>query len=162
MFLSPSTELAWYCMEMLKNTHKYSLCVCVQEEDELCQGRASEVVAMRLTALSLQYSSCWLILHCPDTQGGGSVSVRTHTNTHTHKKSHYLCFCLCDGQIFQRSLQSFGAGLFVSGAVPHEVRGSKREGGTQHLLSFIIKTCIYRLFFCLRLFIFLNSTPLVQ
>ncbi|XP_031705240.1 protein shortage in chiasmata 1 ortholog [Anarrhichthys ocellatus] len=41
------------------------------EEDELCQERASERVVMRLTALSLQYNNCWLILHCGDSQGGG-------------------------------------------------------------------------------------------
>lgn len=52
----------------------------VQEEDELCRERASEVIVMRLSALSLQYSCCWLILHCPGHQGGGSIS--THTLTH--------------------------------------------------------------------------------
>lgn len=53
--------------------------LCVQEEDELCRERASEVIVMRLSALSLQYSSCWLILHCRDSEGGGSVSARTLT-----------------------------------------------------------------------------------
>ncbi|XP_027133830.1 protein shortage in chiasmata 1 ortholog isoform X2 [Larimichthys crocea] len=68
-------------LQKVGGTHHYSVitvdestAVIIQEEDELCQGRASEVVAMRLTALSLQYSSCWLILHCPDTQGGGFSS----------------------------------------------------------------------------------------
>lgn len=54
--------------------------LCVQEEDELCRERASEVIVMRLSALSLQYSCCWLILHCPHSHGGGSAS--THTLTH--------------------------------------------------------------------------------
>lgn len=53
--------------------------LCVQEEDELCRERASEVIVMRLSALSLQYCCCWLILHCPDSQGGGSVSTHTYT-----------------------------------------------------------------------------------
>lgn len=53
--------------------------LCVQEEDELCQERASEVIVMRLSTLSLQYSCCWLILHCPDSQGGGLVPTHTYT-----------------------------------------------------------------------------------
>ncbi|XP_041854382.1 protein shortage in chiasmata 1 ortholog isoform X2 [Melanotaenia boesemani] len=48
--------------------------IFIQEGDELCQERASERVVMRLTALSLQYSCCWLILHCPDSEGGGFSS----------------------------------------------------------------------------------------
>ncbi|XP_036953332.1 protein shortage in chiasmata 1 ortholog isoform X4 [Acanthopagrus latus] len=65
-------------LQMLGGTHHYtvitvdeSTAVIIQEEDELCQERASERVVMRLTALSLQYNCCWLILHCPDSQGGG-------------------------------------------------------------------------------------------
>lgn len=53
--------------------------LCVQEEDELYRERASEVIVMRLSALSLQYSYCWLILHCPDSQGGGLVSTHPYT-----------------------------------------------------------------------------------
>ncbi|KAI9513783.1 hypothetical protein NQZ68_039447 [Dissostichus eleginoides] len=48
-----------------------STAIVIQEEDELCQERASESVVMRLTALSLQYNCCWLILHCRESQGGG-------------------------------------------------------------------------------------------
>lgn len=33
-------------------------------------------------------------------------------------------------QIFQRSLQQLGVGLFISGAVRHEVRGSRCQGKT--------------------------------
>ncbi|XP_026176904.1 protein shortage in chiasmata 1 ortholog [Mastacembelus armatus] len=51
-----------------------STAIIIQEQDELCQDRASEELVMRLTALSLQYSRCWLILHCPDIQGGGFSS----------------------------------------------------------------------------------------
>lgn len=51
----------------------------VQEQDELCRERAGEVMVMRLSALSLQYSCCWLILHCPDSQGGGLESTHTYT-----------------------------------------------------------------------------------
>ncbi|XP_061751284.1 protein shortage in chiasmata 1 ortholog isoform X2 [Nerophis ophidion] len=40
--------------------------IMVQEQDELHQERASEVVVMRLTALSFQYTHCWIILHCTD------------------------------------------------------------------------------------------------
>ncbi|XP_054467380.1 protein shortage in chiasmata 1 ortholog [Anoplopoma fimbria] len=65
-------------LQMLGGTHHYavitvdeSTAIMVQEEDELCQERASERVVMRLTALSLQYNSCWLILHCRDSKGGG-------------------------------------------------------------------------------------------
>ncbi|XP_044051343.1 protein shortage in chiasmata 1 ortholog [Siniperca chuatsi] len=68
-------------LQMLGGTHRYvvitvdeSTAIIIQEEDELCQERASEGVVMRLTALSLQYSCCWLILHCPDSQGGGFSS----------------------------------------------------------------------------------------
>ncbi|XP_038560284.1 protein shortage in chiasmata 1 ortholog isoform X2 [Micropterus salmoides] len=72
-----------YCpsLQMLGGTHRYavitvdeSTAIVIQEEGELCQERASERVVMRLTALSLQYSCCWLILHCPDRQGGGFSS----------------------------------------------------------------------------------------
>ncbi|XP_056889972.1 protein shortage in chiasmata 1 ortholog isoform X2 [Takifugu flavidus] len=65
-------------LQMLGGTHRYAVltvdessCIVIQEEDELCQQRASEVMVMRLSALSLQYSCCWLILNCPDSQGGG-------------------------------------------------------------------------------------------
>uniref|UniRef100_A0A8C3AIQ0 Uncharacterized protein n=1 Tax=Cyclopterus lumpus TaxID=8103 RepID=A0A8C3AIQ0_CYCLU len=65
-------------LQMLGGTHHYaaitvdeSTAIIIQEEDELCQERASERVVMRLTALSLQYNNCWLILHCRDIQGGG-------------------------------------------------------------------------------------------
>ncbi|KAM7019117.1 protein shortage in chiasmata 1 ortholog [Tautogolabrus adspersus] len=68
-------------LQMLGGTHQYavitvneSTAIIVQEEDELCQERGSEQVVMRLTALSLQYNCCWLILHCPDSQGGGLSS----------------------------------------------------------------------------------------
>ncbi|XP_068577022.1 protein shortage in chiasmata 1 ortholog [Cebidichthys violaceus] len=65
-------------LQMLGGTQNYavitvdeSTAIVIQEEDELCQERASERVVMRLTALSLQYNNCWLILHCGDSQGGG-------------------------------------------------------------------------------------------
>ncbi|XP_037632604.1 protein shortage in chiasmata 1 ortholog isoform X2 [Sebastes umbrosus] len=63
-------------LQMLGGTHHYAV-ITVDEstaiiiQDELCQERASEGLVMRLTALSLQYNSCWLILHCRDSQGGG-------------------------------------------------------------------------------------------
>lgn len=46
----------------------------VQKEEELYNQQASEALVMRLSALSLQYSCCWLILYCPGSQGGGSVT----------------------------------------------------------------------------------------
>ncbi|XP_074525765.1 protein shortage in chiasmata 1 ortholog [Halichoeres trimaculatus] len=68
-------------LQMLGGTHQYavitvneSTAIVIQEEDELCQEHASERLVMRLTALSLQYDSCWLILHCPGFQGGGFPS----------------------------------------------------------------------------------------
>ncbi|XP_068994580.1 protein shortage in chiasmata 1 ortholog [Embiotoca jacksoni] len=68
-------------LQMLGGIHNYavitvdeSTAIIVQEQDELCQERASEGLVMRLTALSLQYSCCWIILHCPDIQGGGLSS----------------------------------------------------------------------------------------
>ncbi|XP_042344529.1 protein shortage in chiasmata 1 ortholog [Plectropomus leopardus] len=68
-------------LQMLGGTHHYavitadeSTAIVIQGEDELCEERASERVVMRLTALSLQYNSCWLILHCRDSQGGGFSS----------------------------------------------------------------------------------------
>ncbi|CAG5925155.1 unnamed protein product [Menidia menidia] len=51
-----------------------STVIIIQEQEELCQERASESLVMRLAALSLQYSCCWLILHCPDSRGGGFSS----------------------------------------------------------------------------------------
>ncbi|XP_059192347.1 protein shortage in chiasmata 1 ortholog isoform X2 [Centropristis striata] len=72
-----------YCpsLQILGGTHHYavitvdeSTAIIIQEGDELCQDRASEGVVMRLTALSLQYNCCWLILHCRDSQGGGFTS----------------------------------------------------------------------------------------
>lgn len=62
------------CVRLCRNIKYVVVAVlCVQKEDELCQERASEGLVMRLSALSLQYSCCWLILYCPDSQGGGSV-----------------------------------------------------------------------------------------
>ncbi|XP_017267688.1 protein shortage in chiasmata 1 ortholog isoform X2 [Kryptolebias marmoratus] len=68
-------------LQMLGGIHNYavitvdeSTAIVIQEQDELCEDRASEGLVMRLTALSLQYSCCWLILHCPDSQGGGFSS----------------------------------------------------------------------------------------
>ncbi|XP_054630327.1 protein shortage in chiasmata 1 ortholog isoform X2 [Dunckerocampus dactyliophorus] len=68
-------------LQMLGGTDHYAVitvdehtAVMVQEHDEICQERASEVMVMRLTALSLQYTHCWIILHCPDSQGGGFSS----------------------------------------------------------------------------------------
>ncbi|XP_067084584.1 protein shortage in chiasmata 1 ortholog [Osmerus mordax] len=73
---SPSQSL-----ERLGGTHHYAVvtvdentAVVIQEQDELCRGRACEDVVLRLTALSLQYSCCWLLIHCPDSQGGGLTS----------------------------------------------------------------------------------------
>ncbi|XP_058492394.1 protein shortage in chiasmata 1 ortholog isoform X2 [Solea solea] len=65
-------------LQILGGTQHYSVvtvdestAIIVQKQDELHQERASEGLVMRLTALSLQYSCCWLILHCPDIHGGG-------------------------------------------------------------------------------------------
>lgn len=65
-------------LQMLGGTQQYTVitvdectAIVIQKQDELCQERTSEGLVMRLTALSLQYSCCWLILHCPDSQGGG-------------------------------------------------------------------------------------------
>lgn len=70
---------------------------CLQKEEELCQERASEGLTTRLVALSLQYSCCWLIMLCPDCQGGGSVS--THTCTHTRRTQRLTAVaCLYDGR----------------------------------------------------------------
>uniref|UniRef100_UPI003AB0A4C6 protein shortage in chiasmata 1 ortholog n=1 Tax=Centroberyx gerrardi TaxID=166262 RepID=UPI003AB0A4C6 len=68
-------------LQMLGGTHHYavitvdeSTAIIIQEQEELSWERACERVVMRLTALSLQYSCCWLILHCPDSQSGGFSS----------------------------------------------------------------------------------------
>ncbi|XP_028269790.1 protein shortage in chiasmata 1 ortholog [Parambassis ranga] len=68
-------------LQMLGGIHNYavitvdeSTAIIIQEQDELCQVRASEDLVMRLTALSLQYSCCWLILYCPDIKRGGLSS----------------------------------------------------------------------------------------
>ncbi|XP_019741086.1 uncharacterized protein C9orf84-like [Hippocampus comes] len=70
-------------LQMLGRTNHYSVitvdestAIIVQEQDELCEERAYEAIAMRLTALSLQYNYCWIILHYPDGKGGGSVLLR--------------------------------------------------------------------------------------
>ncbi|CAB1321682.1 unnamed protein product, partial [Coregonus sp. 'balchen'] len=63
-------------LQMLGGTHHYavitvdeSTAVIIQEQAELCQERACESLVIRLTALSLQYSCCWLILHCQQDSG---------------------------------------------------------------------------------------------
>ncbi|KAK0143450.1 hypothetical protein N1851_018425 [Merluccius polli] len=68
-------------LQMLGGTHHYavvtvdeSTAVVIQEQEEMGQAGWCERVVMRLNALSLQYSSCWLILHCPDIQAGGLSS----------------------------------------------------------------------------------------
>ncbi|KAM3611244.1 uncharacterized protein V6R79_015456 [Siganus canaliculatus] len=71
--------------------------IIIQEEDELCLERASEGIVMKLTALSLQYDFCWLILHCPGSQGGGSVSKYTHTHTRmcVYRLTNSASVCCC-------------------------------------------------------------------
>nr|XP_046241409.1 protein shortage in chiasmata 1 ortholog isoform X3 [Scatophagus argus] len=73
-------------LQMLGGTHHHtvitvdeSTAVIIQDVDELCEERASERIVMRLIALSLQYSCCWLILHFPNSQGGG-FSSETFSN----------------------------------------------------------------------------------
>ncbi|XP_055017779.1 protein shortage in chiasmata 1 ortholog isoform X2 [Boleophthalmus pectinirostris] len=68
-------------LQMLGGTHQYVVitvdertAVIVQKQEELCQESSSEELVKRLSALSLQYSCCWLILHCPDSRGGGLSS----------------------------------------------------------------------------------------
>ncbi|MED6287593.1 hypothetical protein CHARACLAT_017987, partial [Characodon lateralis] len=68
-------------LQKLGGIHNYavitvdeSTAIIIQEQDELGQDGASEGLVMRLSALSLQYSCCWLILHCPDIQCGGFSS----------------------------------------------------------------------------------------
>uniref|UniRef100_A0A096MFR2 Shortage in chiasmata 1 n=1 Tax=Poecilia formosa TaxID=48698 RepID=A0A096MFR2_POEFO len=68
-------------LQKLGGIHNYavitvdeSTAIVIQEQGELGQDRASERLVMRLTALSLQYSCCWLVLHCPDSRGGGFSS----------------------------------------------------------------------------------------
>ncbi|XP_051922874.1 protein shortage in chiasmata 1 ortholog isoform X2 [Hippocampus zosterae] len=68
-------------LKMLGRTNHYSVitvdestAIVVQEQDELCEERAYEAIAMRLTALSLQYNYCWIILHYLDGKGGGFSS----------------------------------------------------------------------------------------
>lgn len=93
----PSPELSGIPMLLILGcAHVDSL--CVQEEDELCQERASEAMVMRLSALSLQYSRCWLILHCPDSQGGGSVAAHTYTRASFAKKLTIIAR-LCVGRL---------------------------------------------------------------
>ncbi|XP_077479584.1 uncharacterized protein shoc1 isoform X1 [Stigmatopora argus] len=48
-----------------------STSIVVQDQDEVCEERAYEVVVRGLIALALQYNRCWIILHCPDCKGGG-------------------------------------------------------------------------------------------
>ncbi|KAF7663478.1 hypothetical protein LDENG_00210560 [Lucifuga dentata] len=81
-------------LQILGGTHHYavitvdeSTAIIIQEQDELCEERASEGVVMRLTALSLQYNCCWLILHCPESCDGGSATThtpRTRTSAKTN------------------------------------------------------------------------------
>ncbi|XP_028313679.1 protein shortage in chiasmata 1 ortholog isoform X2 [Gouania willdenowi] len=72
-----------YCpsLQMLGSTNNYSVvtvdestAIIIQDQGELSQDRVSDALVMRLTAVSLQYSHCWLILYCPDSQGGGFSS----------------------------------------------------------------------------------------
>ncbi|KAM4579444.1 protein shortage in chiasmata 1 ortholog [Fundulus diaphanus] len=68
-------------LQKLGGIHNYavitvdeSTAIIIQEQEELGEDGASEGLVMRLSALSLQYSCCWLILHCPDSQDGGFSS----------------------------------------------------------------------------------------
>ncbi|XP_041956587.1 uncharacterized protein LOC121715211 isoform X3 [Alosa sapidissima] len=73
-------------LKMLGGAHQYAVitvdessAVLLQEVDELAMERASERVVMRLIALSLQYSCCWLLLHCPSARYS-CFSVQILTN----------------------------------------------------------------------------------
>ncbi|XP_015230861.1 PREDICTED: uncharacterized protein C9orf84-like [Cyprinodon variegatus] len=71
-------------LQKLGGIHSYavitvdeSTAIIIQDQDELGDDGASEGLVIRLSALSLQYSCCWLILHCPDSQSGGSEKTQT-------------------------------------------------------------------------------------
>ncbi|KAJ8285467.1 hypothetical protein GJAV_G00027130 [Gymnothorax javanicus] len=67
-----------HSLKMLGGTSRYfvitvdeSTAVLIQELEELSTKRSSENFILRMTALSLQYSCCWVIFYCPDGQGLG-------------------------------------------------------------------------------------------
>lgn len=80
--------------------HWKTVCViCVQKEEELGHQQTSEALVMRLSALSLQYSCCWLILYCPDSHGGGSVNQPDRPMRHVgHCSPMFSLFC-CISQL---------------------------------------------------------------
>ncbi|TSO98513.1 hypothetical protein Baya_10595 [Bagarius yarrelli] len=60
-------------LQQLGPTHLYDIitvdentAILLQEVGELDQERAAERVVLRLSALSLQFSHCWVVLHCSD------------------------------------------------------------------------------------------------
>lgn len=86
----------------------------VQKDDELCQERASEGLVMRLSALSLQYSCCWLILYCPDSQGGGSVVNKPEDSVLSHK------ICVLDVRSLVNRLKFLPSILFMLRTDPNK------------------------------------------
>ncbi|KAK7934337.1 hypothetical protein WMY93_005233 [Mugilogobius chulae] len=78
-------------LQTLGGTHLYAVitvdentAIVIQKQEELCQERSSEGLVMRLNVLSLQYSCCWLVLHCPDTRGGGLSNEAFSNLTHVY------------------------------------------------------------------------------
>ncbi|KAL0979638.1 hypothetical protein UPYG_G00187590 [Umbra pygmaea] len=63
-------------LQMLGGTHRYavitvdeSTAIIIQDVEALCEVGACDRAVMRLSALSLQYSCCWMLLHCQHHSG---------------------------------------------------------------------------------------------
>ncbi|XP_035234761.1 protein shortage in chiasmata 1 ortholog isoform X2 [Anguilla anguilla] len=77
-----------HSLKMLGGTSRYcvitvdeSTAVLIQELEELETEQASESFVLRMTALSLQYSCCWVLFYCPGGQGSGySFSSEVFSN----------------------------------------------------------------------------------
>ncbi|XP_030218995.1 protein shortage in chiasmata 1 ortholog-like [Gadus morhua] len=78
---SPALQLFGGTQHYVIVTVNESTAIVIQDQEELGHAGYSERFVMRLTALSLQYSRCWLILHCPDSKAGGSAHTQTDTQT---------------------------------------------------------------------------------
>ncbi len=90
------THLLYYSHSDPEHVKPVCVCVCVQElgELDLRIGVASEQVVVRLTVLSLQFSRCWVILHCTENHRALSVWNTFTSVWSSHTLSQCMMHCI--------------------------------------------------------------------